>query len=176
MSREFIKFYGKRKRQDLPNLPSPEELIAEYIEYLKYNEAHPVLVDKVFNTSEGLVHEDVRKKRLQTEFSFCMFADIHYDWFLEMAYHAQYKRVIEYIRAAIRNDSIEGATSQELDPMIVSRHLGLADTRKEVKEIELGQKAATLLASISKAVLSGSDSKAKRLSEGAIDIEHEEVE
>ena len=163
---QLWEFYGKNgKRKNW----TQDQLLKEYFGYAQWCIEHPLIEDKIYNTKEGITHEDVAKKRIQTIIGYCMFADIPYSTFYEYKTYAGYSDVYKLITQSIENDSIEGAAGQILDSNIVKAHLGLADISKKTIELTTDAKTSAMLDTISKSLL------LKEKNENIIDISHEEV-
>lgn len=130
--------FNKRK------VESAEDLWAQFMDYVEHSETTPLVEPKIFCGKEGPQHGDLAKPRPLTLNAFCNYLGIHPGtwgtWKSREKKAAEndvnhcvfFLDVLLQIESIIYDHQFQGATVNIFNASIVSRKLGLAETRDYV--------------------------------------------
>jgi len=128
---EYWKFRDKHGRD---YKYSPEALWLEAVDYFEWVKKHPIKEHKVFGTGKN---DEQKHMRAMTLTGFCAFADITLETYNAYRNNENKELKKDFVRVTKRIDQIiyaqkfEGAACGMLNPVIISRDLGLVD-RKDI--------------------------------------------
>ncbi|MGL5011045.1 MAG: DNA-packaging protein [Paracoccaceae bacterium] len=109
---------------------TPEILWAACIEYFEWVEANPLYESKAFAYQGVVVQEPVAKMRAMTIMGLCNFLGIGTSSWEDYRNREDFSAVIKKAEQIMRQQKFEGASADLLNPNIIARDLGLADTSK----------------------------------------------
>lgn len=113
-----------------PVFASPDQLWSACLEYFEWVESHPLYERKAFHASGVIVTDDMPKMRAMTMMGLCNFLDIGTSTWAEYRAKQDFAEVIARAEQIMRQQKFEGASADLLNPNIIARDLGLADTHK----------------------------------------------
>lgn len=113
---------------------NPEELLQSALNYFKWADENPWIKKDIIRGGHNAGSEiDIKLQRPYTIEGFCLFNNVTRQTFLNYESkdeYAEYFDVIAYIRATIETNQLEGATVGSYNANIISRKLGLEDSKK----------------------------------------------
>lgn len=114
-----------------PLFADPEALWEACCEYFDWNIANPLYEDNLVTFQGSATHEPLARMRAMTIGGLCMFLDIDEStWRGWKKERADFFGIITRAEGVIYRQKFEGASASLLNPNIIARDLGLADTRK----------------------------------------------
>lgn len=114
-----------------PLFSDPDALWDACCEYFAWNADNPLYEDNLVTFQGSATHEPIAKMRAMTIAGMCMFLDIDEStWRGWKKDRADFIGVITRAEGVIYRQKFEGASASLLNPNIIARDLGLADTRK----------------------------------------------
>lgn len=111
---------------------SPEELWKEACQYFQWVEDNPLYEDRLVTFQGEATHEPVAKMRAMTNDGLCLFLGIDTQTLANYGSKSGYEAyfgIVTRIKAIIRDQKFSGAAADLLNPNIIARDLGLADTK-----------------------------------------------
>jgi len=117
-------YYTMAKNFVKPKSYQPAELWQKAVEYIQWNEDHPLKEEKVFGTG---LRMSVNKLRAMTITGFCNHAHISRDTFNQYEKEEAYSDICATIKSIIYQQKLEGAAADLLNPSIIAREIGLAE-------------------------------------------------
>lgn len=115
---------------------SPDILWEAAMEYFEWCDENPLYADATSNYQGYVTHEPIAKMRAMTLDGLYTFLEIGQSTWSDYRNKEDYKEysvVIERIESIIKNQKFQGAAAGMLNPVIISRDIGLV----EKKETEL---------------------------------------
>lgn len=109
---------------------SPDDFWSACVEYFEWVEANPLYEMKPFAFQGVVTQESVAKMRAMTIAGLCNFLGIVRSTWDEYAKREDFSEVVSRVDQIIRQQKFEGAAADLLNPNIIARDLGLADSNK----------------------------------------------
>lgn len=110
-----------------PIFSTPEQLEAACIEYFVWNEANPLLEQKLVSFQGFTTKENLNKMRAMTIGGLCIFLDIDQTTWRSYGRKPEFSCIVNKIDEIIRTQKFTGAAADLLNPNIIARDLGLAN-------------------------------------------------
>jgi len=108
----------------------PDKLWQTCNDYFEWNKQNPLLEHKVFCQNGEIVTTELEKMRAMSIDGLCIHIGIHRDTWYEMAKKEHLTKCCKQVGMIIRNQKFSGAAGGLLNPMIISRDLGLVENSK----------------------------------------------
>jgi hypothetical protein len=127
-------------------LESPEQLLELANDYFTWSLENPLLEHKVFSFQGAITHGHVKKLRVFTITGLCNHIGISTMTWINYRGYDDFKETVAVIDEAIRRQKFVGAAADLLNPMIISRDLGLAEKQviqSDVTNINLNADMST---------------------------------
>lgn len=126
------KFYLERLKSGRDKEYQPDEIIPTFLEYAEYVYDNPIeeeVIQKIKTSrdTEEIKHVKRKTMRVMSIGGFCVYAGITTQTFRNYEKDKDFFGVISRVRDFIENYQLEGASSNQLNPNVISRLLGLAD-------------------------------------------------
>lgn len=115
-----------------PIFASPDDLWHSCVEYFEWVEDNPLQESKLVSFQGESKLETVPKMRAMTISGLCIFLDIDLSSWENYRKKNDFFRIVTRVEQIIRNQKFTGAAADMLNPNIIARDLGLADTNKHV--------------------------------------------
>lgn len=121
-------YWKLRKTHGAPKrFEDPDALWAACCEYFEWVEANPLIEMRPFAYQGEVIQEPVPKMRAMTFMGLCLFLGIDRGSWLAWRKRDDLKEVVEHVDMVIYTQKFTGAAADLLNPVIISRDLGLAD-------------------------------------------------
>jgi hypothetical protein len=114
-----------------PKKYTPDELLQNAFEYMKWCENNPLYEMKAFASQGNVIKAKLPKMRAMTTQGFCFFCNMMPATFYGYEKDEGYVNTITRIREMFYTQKIEGASADLLNPNIIARELKLTD-RQEI--------------------------------------------
>lgn len=126
------KFWAARSSHGRnPMFTDPDALWDACCEYFEWNADNPLYEDNLVTFQGSAKHEPLAKMRAMTIGGLCMFLDIdETTWRGWRTERPDLIPIITRAESVIYRQKFEGASASLLNPNIIARDLGLAETRK----------------------------------------------
>ena len=136
-------FWKLRSRHGaLPVFDGPEKLKEACEDYFTWVQANPLYEDKIGFYEGASVHTDAYKMQAMTLAGLCLFIDISIDaWENWRRDRKDLLGVIAWAETVIKHQKFIGAAAGLLNPVIISRDLGLGETHNIQARDKNGEKA-----------------------------------
>jgi len=106
----------------------PKKLWADCCEYFDWVEKNPLIEQRPFAFQGHITYADVEKMQAMTKGGLCIFLGIHHTtWMAWGAEGHKLRDVVLMVNEVILHQKITGAAADLLNPVIISREVGLAD-------------------------------------------------
>ena len=130
---QFWKMRSKIGRDKI--FKTPDALWEAACEYFEWVESSPLWETKVAQYQGTPVEMPVAKMRAMTIEGLCLFLDVNHKYLYEFEARLDksteegkaFSDIIDKIKTVIRNQKLEGAAADLLNPNIIARELGLKD-------------------------------------------------
>lgn len=106
---------------------SPKQMLEMANDYFTWAEDNPLYEDKAFAFQGTITHDKVAKMRVFTIVAMCNHMGITSNTWGNYRGYEDFKDIVKIIDKVIRDQKFTGATADLLNPMIISRDLGLAE-------------------------------------------------
>lgn len=125
--------WKKRARHGRPTKLTPDELMSEFMNYIKWIEENPLCETKPMVVDKMVEMVEIPKMRPYSVVGFCLYAGISFSTFVHYKKNKDFVEVTTYVEETVRTQQISGAASGFLNANIIARLNGLVD-KKEVKK------------------------------------------
>lgn len=124
-----------------PIFATPDDLWDAACQYFEWNEANPIIEEKLFAYQGEVTKSNVNRIRAMTIMGLCLFLDISEHTWGEYKQRDGFSQVTSKIDSIIRKQKFEGAAADQLNANIIARDLGLKEhgENKNTNTNELGQ-------------------------------------
>ena len=121
-----------------PKFTNGEDLWDACVEYFEWVEANPLQEQKIVSSKGEPVYKSINKMRAMTITGLCVFLDTTVaTWKTWRDDRKDLIEVITKVEQIIRTQKFEGASADLLNPKIIARDLGLADSTNVKSEGKL---------------------------------------
>lgn len=121
-------WFAKLNRGVDPTYWTEEDLWQSCCEYFDWVENNPLYEEKVFHDRGELVYAQVSKMRCMTIEGLCLYLGIHKDTWYEWAKKEHLAPATRRVSTVIRDSKFVGAAGGMLNPLVITRDLGLTDS------------------------------------------------
>lgn len=112
-----------------PIFQSPEELWKAACEYFEWVDSHPLKSHELVRHKGQAKEVTVSKMRAMTEVGLCNFLNIGQSTWYDYKQNNDFSAVTTRVSNIIYQQKFEGAAADMLNPNIIARELGLADSK-----------------------------------------------
>lgn len=112
-----------------PIFATPEDLAKAAMEYVEWNEANPLLEEKVFCNQGEVTRTTLSKMRAMTKEGLCIFLDITSQTWTNYCEREEFKDVCAKINLIIYQQKFTGAAADLLNQNVICRELSLIDQK-----------------------------------------------
>lgn len=118
-----------------PIFKTPAQLWNACCEYFVWNDANPLIEQKLFSYQGGVVTGEINKMRAMTKTGLYLFIGIAEGTWRNLRERKGFTEVTVKVEDVMYDQKFTGAAADMLNPHIIIRELGLVD-KKEVEEIK----------------------------------------
>lgn len=113
-----------------PIFSDPDVLLNACLEYFQWVEDNPLMAVELVKFQGVATQAQVPKMRAMTILGLCNFLDISRPTWVSYRTNPDFSVIVDYAEDVIRQQKIEGASADMLNPAFIAREMGLADKQE----------------------------------------------